>query len=752
MCDSAVERLAVGGPGGPCRYGMKPAPGRTRGQGPRTAANPTFPWLTPGRFPTHPGSCPGTAGVAPAHHEQVNDNRNGSRDAPSGRTTVFGVFGVFAVALAELVVAVVGSVVAGRGVGGAIADFVVTNSAMGLAFSICGVLIAWQRPRNLIGWLLLADGLGHATAAAASSLYQAGRVAGWPEPVLRTVLTVFAYSWPWSIGLFLPLVLLLFPDGRLVSPWWRWWVWLTIGTSPLFVLDSAAKPGVVPGGLDPWLVLGNYVDLAPLWTVAEAWILVILLAALAGLVIRYRHGDEQRRRQLLWLALAVGLVVAVLVPWGLLGTGPILILLAIPLIPVAITVAIMRHQLLDIRLIVSRAVLYALLTAGVIAVYLGLVAVFDLALRSEGWLGTSVAATIIVAVAFNPVRVGMQRVVDRVLYGDRADPLRAASRVGAQLATAGPGLEAVPAALCEALRLPFAALRGDGEEVAVHGVAPETLHTVDLDYCGARVGELVVGARAGERRLDPADRAVLELLAVPLAVALRATALSATVQRSREQIVAAREEERRRLRRDLHDGLGPALTGIAFQADAVRNLLTADPTRATELLDTMRTQTTTAIADIRRLVYGLRPPALDELGLLATLRREAERLAPLTVQIDATEPLPALPAAVEVAAYRIATEAMTNIARHAHATRARLVLCCATDLHVEITDNGHGTSNGINRSNGDGPTWQAGVGLTSMTERAAELGGSCTAGPATVGGWVVRATLPLAATSPVDAS
>jgi signal transduction histidine kinase len=683
----------------------------------------------------------------------------------SGRAAVVG-FGVFTVALAELVVGVAGSVADGRGFNGAVTDFVVTNSAMGVAFSVCGVLIAWQRPRNVIGWLLLADGFGHATAAAASSLYQAGRLAGWPEPVARTVLTMYVYSWPWSIGLFLPLVLLVFPDGHPVSPCWRWWGWLTIASSPLFVLDSAAEPGDIPGGLDPWLVLPNYADLAPLWSVAEVEELVILLVALTGLVIRYRRGDEQRRRQLLWLALAVGLVVAVLVPWGLLKTGPILILLAIPLIPITITIAILRHQLLDIRLVVSRALLYALLTAAVIGVYLGLVAVFDLVLRSQGGLGTSAAATIIVAVAFNPVRVRLQRVVEKVIYGDRADPLRVASRVGAQLAAAGPGLEAVPAALCAALRLPFAALRShhnaettDGAEVAAYGAPPQRLHTLDLDYGGTRMGQLVIGARAGEHRLAPADRAVLELLAVPLAVALRATALSGAVQRSREQIVAAREEERRRLRRDLHDGLGPALTGIAFQADAVRNLLTHNPTRATELLDAMRTETTTAISDIRRLVYGLRPPALDELGLLATLHREAERLAPLTVDIDATDPLPPLSAAVEVAAYRIATEAMTNVARHAHATQICLILRCDTDLHLEITDNGHtsthnSSTNGTSGGGGDDDarTWQVGVGLTSMIERAAELGGSCTAGPTTDGGWVVKATLPLPATNTVVAS
>ncbi|MGI8723361.1 MAG: histidine kinase, partial [Geodermatophilaceae bacterium] len=611
--------------------------------------------------------------------------------------------------------------------------FVVTNSVMGLAFPISGVLIALQRPRNPIGWLLLAEGIGHATTAAMAPVFELGLDNGWPEPTLRTVLTFYAYAWPWSIGLCLPLVLLLFPDGRLLSSRWRWLVWATVLNSALFSLSAGGEPDTFPAEITPWLVLRDYRDLAPLWTITEVLNLVMVVAALIGLGIRYRKGDERQRRQLLWLALAVGLVFLVLIPWGLFAAGPVLILLAIPLVPAAIAVAILRHQLLDIRLVVSRALLYGLLTAVVIAAYIGLVAVADVVLRNEVGLGTSVLATVLIAVAFNPLRVRLQRLVDRAFYGDRRDPIRAASRVGAQLSTAGSGLEGVPVVVCAALQLPFAALRDADGEVAAYGTAPETLHTVPLDYHGQRMGELVFGARPGERRLDPADRAVVELLAVPLAVALRATTLSSAVQRSREHLVSAREEERRRLRRDLHDGLGPTLTGVAFQADAARNLLVDDPERAKESLEALRGQTTAAIEEIRRLVYGLRPPALDELGLVATLRRAADRLSPLQIEIDAVQPLPALPAAVEVAAYRIATEALTNVARHAHATRVRLVLRCAADLEVEVTDDGPG----------NGAGWQPGVGLTSMAERAAELGGSCSAGPSPDGGGTVHAALPL---------
>jgi two-component system, NarL family, sensor kinase len=214
------------------------------------------------------------------------------------------------------------------------------------------------------------------------------------------------------------------------------------------------------------------------------------------------------------------------------------------------------------------------------------------------------------------LRVRLQRLVDRALFGDRTDPVRAVSRLGERL---GSNPQADPAdgltVVREALRLPYAALLTNGVERAADGTAPELLETVPLDYRGKRVGELVVGVRSGQRRLSAADRRVLELLAAPLALAVHATALSEAVQRSRESIVAAREEERRRLRRDLHDGLGPVLTGVAFQADAARNLLRAGPLRADALLNELRRRTAEAIEEIRRLVYELRPPSLDELGL-----------------------------------------------------------------------------------------------------------------------------------------
>jgi signal transduction histidine kinase len=222
-----------------------------------------------------------------------------------------------------------------------------------------------------------------------------------------------------------------------------------------------------------------------------------------------------------------------------------------------------------------------------------------------------------------------------------------------------------------------------------------------------------------------------------LAQTLRARALAADLQESREATITAREEERRRLRRDLHDGLGPRLSGIAFTSDAVRNLVRTDPEAADALLKQLRADTTTAIEDIRRLVYAMRPPALDELGLVPALRQQAVGLLtadgrPLAVDLVVADPLPPLSAAVEVAAYRIVVEALTNVARHTTATAATVALGPGPGgLVVDVSDDGS-----------TGSDWVAGVGLSSMRERAAELGGSLTAGPTPAGGRVV-AVLPV---------
>jgi signal transduction histidine kinase len=644
--------------------------------------------------------------------------------------------GLGAFAVTEVGVAVTLAIGVGWSWQQALDTFVVTNSVIGAAFAACGAIIAWYRPSNPIGWLFIADGLGHATTALGAPVLQVLHNGGASVGLQRFVATVFAYSWPWSIGLFLPLALVLFPDGRPPTPRWRPVVIALIVTAPLFVLEIGAGPEPLAPGLPPgYLTLSWHDQLSPLWTVSELRTLAALAVAIVAMVVRYRRGDDVLRRQLLWLLLATITAAGFVVPWSLVAGTPVLVLFAIPLIPVAVTIAIVRHRLLDIRLVVSRAIAWVLLSAGVVLAYGVLVAVLDRFVSAQ--LGRSAVATLVVALLVAPVLPRLQRLVDRALYGDRGDPARVVSRVGEQLA--GSGLAGVVTAIRAALRVPYVAVTTPGGPLAEDGTAPDQVAVVPLEYGGAAVGELRVGVRPGEGDLGAADRSVLGLVAAPLAVAVHATLLSAQLQASRERIVAAQEEERRRLRRDLHDGLGPTLTGVALTADAATNLLDTDPDRTRSLLAAIRADVRTAITDIRRLVENLRPPALDELGLLGALRQRAEHLvwrsdgAALQVHLDVPDQLPTLPAAVEVAAYRIATEALTNVVRHSGASSAVLRLRCAEDLEVEIVDDGPP----------NGP-WQPGVGLHAMRERAAELGGQLDAGPSPAGGRV-HVSLPLVA-------
>jgi len=309
-------------------------------------------------------------------------------------------------------------------------------------------------------------------------------------------------------------------------------------------------------------------------------------------------------------------------------------------------------------------------------------------------------------------------------------------------------LPAVIRTVQEALKLPYVAIelrREDGFEIAAAtGDWVENVLRLPLAYGGEKVGQLVVGLRVGEEGFSDAERLLLEDLAHQIGVSAHAALmtdealrLSTDLQRSREGLITAREEERRRLRRDLHDGLGPMLGSLTLKLDVAAELLEQDPTGARALISELKTQAQSAVVDVRRLVYALRPPALDDLGLLGAIGETAAQYSAngLRVSVDAPGQLPPLPAAVEAATYRIAQEAMTNVVRHAQASECvvRLALDEMVEtLHLEIEDDGRGLP----------PERGHGVGIASMRERAAELGGHCVVDTLPAGGTRVRTSLP----------
>jgi signal transduction histidine kinase len=381
------------------------------------------------------------------------------------------------------------------------------------------------------------------------------------------------------------------------------------------------------------------------------------------------------------------------------------------------------------------------LTVGVVAGYVAVVGVVGATLSSRGDLLVSLVVTGVVAVCFQPARESVQRFVNRLMYGDRDDPYAAIAGLGRTLASSlqrDAVFPTVVETIGQTLALQYVglALAADAPREATiaaeHGTPGDVL-AFPLVHQGTAVGELRLSPRVGERLRERDHRLIVDL--VPqVAATVHAVGLSQELQSARQRIVQLREEERRRIRRDLHDGLGPALAGLTFTLEAVRNLADSDLERADELLVSATRQVQTMIEDVRRLIYGLRPPALDQLGLAASLRGLAsqESSPETSVTIDAPSSLPALPAAVEVAAFWIAQEALTNVKRHAHARTCSVRVAVEPRvLRLEIVDDGDGLSHG-----------STGIGLHTMTERAEEIGGTCEIASRAGGGTLVAASLP----------
>jgi two-component system, NarL family, sensor kinase len=614
-----------------------------------------------------------------------------------------------------------------------------------------GAVVASRRPGHPVGWLLQALGLLLAVGAPATG-YANYRLLAQPGTDPAALLAAGNNTaGVLVLGACVGFILLLTPTGSLPSPRWRWWAWIA-AAAPLLALASTAllpfsppyqsvpNPLAVPTLAGPLQIVA-----AVTWTATG---LTVLVAA-GSLVMRFRRARGLERQQLRWLAYGAALTgVTVLVMVALIPTDNgfllgSLLALCVVLLPLAIGAAILRYRLFDLDYLISRTAVYGLLTTGGIAVYVAVVKGAEWLLHEGAGLGGSLLATAVIAVGFAPARDRLQRWVDRRLYGDRHNPIQAMVRLGEQLRDApggapdGDTLAGVLQAVCEALRLPSASLRVAGVAVASFGRPTRASESISLHHEGQHIGAMVVGLRAGEPALGMADRQVLEVLAAPVAVALHAVLLSQELQRSRERLVAAREEERRRLRRDLHDGLGPILTAVTLKADAARGALEAAPERTGALLAELRGDASQAIGDLRRVIYDLRPAALDELGLLGALGQQVDRFTRqgLSVTLHVPPTLPVLPAAVEVAAYRIITEALTNIARQAHARHASIVVAIDGELCLEVHDDG-----ATGTTNGDG--WRPGVGLMSMTERVAEVGGTLKAGPSPTGGRV-SARMPL---------
>ncbi|MFE1886295.1 sensor histidine kinase [Streptomyces diastatochromogenes] len=469
-------------------------------------------------------------------------------------------------------------------------------------------------------------------------------------------------------------------------------------------------------------------------------------AICAGTWVLFEVTTGDDRRRVLWLVL--GAAVTILggmlhfaaensLPmsplYGVVAAG----VLSLPL-PLAIAVALVAPLRTDVRAVIRGAAVLIVMLALSAAVYEGVAAVWELVVGARPGKGVPALLAAVIASGYQRVRQRVEASMDEMLFGRSADPVETLTRLGTDL-TAGAPPPLWLHTLRSTLGVPGITLRQDGATIATAGTVDDGHTTLTaLHAGGAHVGDLVVCLPPGHLRLPRAAAAVVELVAAPLAQALHAARLSEQLRVSRGRVVTALEEERRRMRRDLHDGLGPTLTGIAYTVDAAVNLIATDPDRAVETLRGLRADVGDAINEIRRIVYGLRPRALDEFGLVDAVRRRVTQLRaadgrPLDLTIDAPDRLPQLPAAVEVAAYRVAVEAVTNIARHSDGATARLTLALrdAGSLTVTVADTGRCTE-----------PWTPGVGIQSMHERVEQIGGTLTI-RTTPQGATVTADLPL---------
>jgi signal transduction histidine kinase len=617
--------------------------------------------------------------------------------------------------------------------------------------ALMGGLVAARRPGQRMGPLLSVFGLLGAVCSAAFA-YAHAAVVHDPAVLPAGQVMMWMTSWDYVPPIaFLVLILpLVFPDGRLVSPRWRPALWAAAAFVALAIVGNAFEPESMGG----WF--GNrpnpYAIPSPVFRVlldvAYGCGLVTAIAAAASLVVRWRRGGLVVRQQLKWLLAPVPVIVvtAVIVQFfpdavilGVaLGMGTSL------LTALAIGLAVLRYRLYEIDFLLNRAVLYGVMTVVVALAYLAVVGVARGLFGMNRGLAVQVVATVLAAAAFWPVRDGVQRRVDRLLYGDRRAPYEALARLGRRVEEAADtdaAMDCVVTTIADSLRLPYAAVElrlGDSwQQAAAYGRTSAQVVAFPLVAQRETVGRLLVGTRAPVEQLRPDDERLLADLARQAGPAVYTVALRRALDASQADLATTREEERRRLRRDLHDGLGPTLAGLTLGLDTALRLAGGHPEQR-ELLGRLKVETQRAVTDVRRIVYGLRPPALDELGLPGALREEVRRLQcevpGLTVGLTTDLGLVCLPAVVEVACYRIVAEALTNVARHSSAA------CCTVrvqldheSLHVEVCDDGAGPPDG----------WQAGVGVMSMRERAAELGGTLLIEPRLPRGTRVAARLPV---------
>ena len=630
--------------------------------------------------------------------------------------------------------------------------------------STVGALVASRQPRNPLGWLFLLMSLCVVLGVMGED-YPIYAIRTNPGSLPGPEWVLWVSGWTFGIaGAAVPLIILLFPSGTVPSRRWRSVPWLLVGGTLWALAWYAVEPrGLAPTpGLrvrNPVAIEGIRGIASPLITAGTIVALLSALACFVGLILRFRRSQGEERQQLRWLAYVgafslvtfIGLFVGDALPgeaqvvenifWS------VFVASLMVGIPAACGIAILKYRLYELDVVIKKTVVFAILAGFVTLVYVGIViGIGNLVTDAETGFSVLVFGAIaLVALILQPLRHWARRLADRLVYGKRATPYEVLSqfteRIGetlsvedvlarmTQLITAGTGADRAEVWLRVGRELRLEAsspLREDDERPRLSLEAddeppeiPEATEVIPVRYRGELLGAIAVSVPAADP-LTPEQERMISELAAQAGLVLRNVGLTAELrarleelQRSRERLVAAQDEERRRIERNLHDGAQQQLIALAVKARLAQQLAERDPGASAGLLGDIQHDADAALDDLRDLARGIYPPLLADQGLGAALDAQA-RKAPIPVTVDVADDA-RYPQAVESAVYFCCLEALNNVAKYADASRASVRIDREDGrLRFEVADDGRGF---------DVEATTQGTGLQGMADRLDALGG-----------------------------
>lgn len=641
-----------------------------------------------------------------------------------------------------------------------------------VTFPVVGVVLATKLSRNPLGWLMLAIGFFWLNPGAAYARYASITQQG-DLPGAGLVLALTYPGWVLFIGL-AGFLLMLFPDGHLPSPRWRWFAWACgLGLALLYVIESM-NPEVgalydLPRVETPLAVeaLGAGGALSFL-VVVTAFAPLTIVAGAAAIIQRLRRVDDPaQREQLRWLAWAAGVIASLYLlsllsyflgaPETWMNAAGIVAASSFALIPITIGVAVLRYRLYDIDFVIRKTVVIAVMAAVIAAVYVVLVVGVGAVVGSSGSPVLSALAAAVVALVFQPVRTRARRFADRVVYGARATPYEVMATFGDQLAETYASEDVLPRiarVLGEGIGAERASVRLlIGEELREVASWPHDAPDVpdefvaDVRHQGERLGALSVVMPPNDP-MNPSKERLVHDLAAQAGLVLRNERLTAALKArlaelkaAQKRLVSARDHERRKLERNIHDGAQQQLVALQVRQRLAHQLVDRDPTKAKEMVAQLQIDTGEALDDLRDLARGIYPPLLADKGLEAALEAQARKAAtPITIEADG---IGRLPQDVEAAIYFSALEALQNTAKYADARTVTVSLQRVDGaVSFAVRDDGRGFAAAV-RGIGTG----TGTGLQGIADRLGALDGQLEVTSTPGQGTVVTGRVPLSASS-----